>query len=650
MKKAAMVLTALAFFLPFILSAQDQDEGYYGYSYARLSYVKGDVVVQRAADLGSEQGVVNLALVEGDKLETSNGRAEVYFGKKNYLRLDDNTEVEFANLPRQGDDRIRVHLLAGKIYLRVGYLEQEKNFEVHTPDASFYILEEGLYRIDLRGNGESELTVLEGSVEAAGEEGSELVGSRARLLASNGHLGSQTSLSYNRDDFDYWNENRDSLQNQYVSKRYLSSELADYEYELASNGDWAYERPYGYVWVPHVYYQDWRPYYYGRWLWYPSCGWSWVSDESWGWCTYHYGRWHWRMGLGWYWIPTYHWGPAWVHWYNGYDYVGWCPLSWYNRPVVIVNNYFYDRYYGSHYPAASRALTVVHRGQLQAPRVSGVALNHVEASRLGHISLQSRQPDIKPAVSRSGLRASPSSKALSPSEIRPSGKSLGASGAITPSRTVTNSPQAKSPLSPSQSPAGSSPRLTSRSQTGNRGVAAYPSLKKSEPQSVRPSTGTILSAPRSIKSYSGTLEKTPSSSSRSGIKSYSSSPRVSPSERRPSLERRESPRVYSPNASISRFGSSGLISPKVSLRGALASRSPSLPRGESYSGRSSFSSPPRSIFSAPRESSSSRSSGFSAPSFSRPAPSRSSASSRSSAPRSSSPSHSSAGRVVKKGN
>ncbi len=641
MRKAVMILMALVFFSPSIVSAQE--EGYYSYSYARLSYVKGDVVVERAGDLGTEQGVVNLALVEGDKLGTRNGRAEVYFGKKNYLRLDSNTDVEFANLPRQGDDRIRLHLLSGSIYLRVGYLEEEKSLEVHTPDASFYVLESGLYRFDMRGSGQSELTVLEGSVEAAGEGGSELISSRTRILASNGRLGSQSSLSYNRDDFDNWNEDRDSLENQYVSKRYLSSELEDYEYELASNGDWVYERPYGYVWVPSVHYPDWRPYYDGRWVWYPSCGWNWVSYESWGWCTYHYGRWHWRLGLGWYWIPTYHWGPAWVHWYQGYDYVGWCPLSWYNRPVVVINNYFYDRYHGNHYPADSRAWTVVHKGQLQSPRISSAALGRVEAGRLGKITLQSRQPDIKPAVNRSGMKASSPSGGLSQPQIRPSIRSLGAPRGETSSRLTKSSSLGKELLTPTETRAGSVPKYSSRSQT---------TLKtESKLRGWSTSPGSASLAPKEIRSNSRA----------SGIKSYSSSSKFFPSASKPSLAKKESPRVYSSNAGISRFGTSGLRSTKTSPRDIPAYgqnrgyeqrsgsfSSPSISRGERHSGGPSFSAPSRSTFSAPKSSSPSRSMGSSAPSFSRSAPSHSSVPSHSSAPKSVSPSHSSSGGVVKK--
>ncbi|MFZ2054764.1 MAG: FecR domain-containing protein, partial [Candidatus Aminicenantales bacterium] len=214
MKKTALCFTALAFLS---LLAFTQEDGYYSDSFARLTYVKGHVVVQRAGDLGSEEGVVNLALVEGDQLETGDGRAELSFGRKNFLRLDSGTLVELSNMPRQDDNRVRLHLLKGNVYLRLNFLEEEKTFELHTPDASFYALEEGLYRFDMRGNAETELSVLEGSMEAAGEGGSQLIGSREKLIAANGQLGSHSNLSYGRDDFDNWNADRDALHSQYVS-------------------------------------------------------------------------------------------------------------------------------------------------------------------------------------------------------------------------------------------------------------------------------------------------------------------------------------------------------------------------------------------------------------------------------------------------
>lgn len=418
MKKSAVFL-AFAFLVSFAFSSPQ--EGYYGYSYARLSYVKGDVFVQRGEDLGYEEGTINLPLVEGDKLGTQEGRTEVHFGRRNYLRLNRFTQVNLIGLPQRGNDLIKLHLLSGEIFLRINFLEVEKGFEVHTPDASFYILEEGLYRLCVKENKETELSVYEGSVEAAGEEGSLFVEKRERLIAADGYFKSDPfyfQASY-EDSFDAWNRSREALHNRVTARRYLPEELSEYETELAYNGRWVYERLYGYVWIPYVIHTEWRPYFHGRWVWYPIIGWTWVSYEPWGWCVYHYGRWHWRVGLGWYWIPTRYWGPAWVHWYRGYDYIGWCPLSYYGYPVVIINNRFYGRYYDRHYPLHSRALTVVHKRQLQAPRISNVALSRKNMTRLGKISLSSKQPSIRPALNRSRILNSQAAKTFSRTNVRP---------------------------------------------------------------------------------------------------------------------------------------------------------------------------------------------------------------------------------------
>ncbi|UCC41801.1 MAG: FecR domain-containing protein [Candidatus Aminicenantes bacterium] len=421
MRKLAVFSAFLAFLVSFAFSSPEEE--YYSYSYAHLSYVKGDVYIQRAEDLGYESGVVNLPVVEGDKLGTREGRAEIHFGRKNYLRIDSHTQIDFAKLPQRGNDQIKLHLLSGNVYLRISVLDREKDFEIHTPDASFYILEEGLYRFDIREEA-SELFVFEGSVEAAGEEASLLVSSEERVTASGGYFNSDPVRFYASldDSFSGWSRSRDALHSRAVARRYLPAELDEYEVELADNGRWVNEQPYGYVWVPYVVHHDWRPYYYGRWVWYPIIGWNWVSYDPWGWCVYHYGRWHWRLGLGWHWIPTRIWGPAWVHWWHGYDYIGWCPLSYYGHPAVIINNRFYGRYYHRHYPLNSRVLTVVHKRQLQARHVSKVALSQKRVSRLGKISLSAKQPNLKPNINRSSPQAKKAANVLSRSNIRKVGK------------------------------------------------------------------------------------------------------------------------------------------------------------------------------------------------------------------------------------
>jgi len=439
MKKLMILVSLFIFFSS--LGFSSPQEGYYDYSFSRLSYVKGDVFIQRASDLGYEEGMVNLPLIEGDKLATREGKVEVHFGRSNYVRLSSFSQLDFAQLPEEGNDLTKLNLLAGEIFLRINFLDREKDFEVHTPDASFYILEKGLYRFNVRENMETEISVYEGTAEAAGEEGSILVQSKERLTAINGRFQSDPVSFYAAygDDFAAWNRSRDELLNQMAARRYLPTGLYEYETELAANGRWVYERPYGYVWVPSVYHYQWRPYFYGKWIWYPIIGWTWVSYESWGWCVYHYGRWHWRAGLGWYWIPTRYWGPAWVHWYSGYDYVGWSPLSYFGYPVVVVNNYFYGRYYNRYYPLNSRALVVVRRNQLQAPRISRVALDRNNIVRLGKISLSSRQPSVQPQINKLSLQNQAAKKVFSRSGHRPISRNYSSTQRISSSRLSSSS-------------------------------------------------------------------------------------------------------------------------------------------------------------------------------------------------------------------
>ncbi|MDH4197215.1 MAG: hypothetical protein OEW05_07410 [Candidatus Aminicenantes bacterium] len=459
MRKTWLVLAVGLLFLP-PAPASGQD-GYYAASYARLSYVRGDVFVQRGADLGYEKGEVNLALIEGDRLGTRDGLAEVQFSLRNYLRIDRDTQVEFATLPREGDDRIQIRLLEGSLYLRVRAQAEEKGIEVHTPDASYYVLAEGLYRFDVRG-GATEVFVEEGELEAAGEEGSLLVRENERLRAADGRF--EGDAAYARpayDEFDRWNSSRDDqLAVRRSSTRYLPTALDAYEDELYENGRWVYEQPYGYVWTPTISYSDWRPYYYGRWVWYPIIGWTWVSSEPWGWCTYHYGRWHWRHGLGWHWIPTSYWGPAWVHWYWDHSYIGWCPLSWYNRPGVIVNNSFYDRYDGYRFPYNNRAMTVVHRNQLQSRDIGRHGLRAHQLRGLGQVNLRAEQPAIRPVVDRSSLDASAAKQVFGRATrpITSSGLRSGAVRAPLRSGTSSGSGAGEKVISPStlrRNPAGS---------------------------------------------------------------------------------------------------------------------------------------------------------------------------------------------------
>jgi len=438
MKKAIILAVAFLVSIPLGLFAQSDtpSDGYYAASFARLTFVNGEVFVQRTSDLGTERGEVNMALVQGDKLGTGAGQVEIQFGRRNYLRLDNNSKVEFAILPTEGDDRLKIHVLEGSAYLRISSLSGEKAVEVHSPDVSSYILDEGLYRFNITLNGQTEILVSEGSLEAAGEGGSVVVKAGESVAAEDGRLlGDPSYFTSRSDGFDQWSASRDSLLAPKSTTSYLPSDMNEYQDELDQNGRWTYEQPYGYVWSPYGVDDDWRPYMNGRWSWYSNIGWNWISSEPWGWSVYHYGRWHWRFGLGWYWIPQNHWGPGWVNWWWDNDYIGWCPLTWYNRPGVFINNAFYDRYRDHYFPGNNRAMSVIRRDQLQSRDLGRHMLRGGELNRIDRVALQAGQPNVRPGIGRSSLQSPEAQKIFSARPgIRNQAKNYAPGNSVSPSR------------------------------------------------------------------------------------------------------------------------------------------------------------------------------------------------------------------------
>ncbi len=114
---------------------------------------------------------------------------------------------------------------------------------------------------------------------------------------------------------------RADLRNVDDNLRYAAAPLARY-------GEWIDYEGAAY-WRPRVA-AGWRPYWQGRWAYLPS-GLTWISSEPWGWVPYHYGSWEYLPDYGWVWQPGAVWAPAWVYWYWGPSYVGWCPTGYYTH-------------------------------------------------------------------------------------------------------------------------------------------------------------------------------------------------------------------------------------------------------------------------------------------------------------------------------
>jgi len=374
----------------------------------RIKNIEGEGFVQRSYDEGYEEATPNLPLFEKDTVGTTAGRLGIYLGRLNYLRLDSDTTVQLLGVPQLRRTDLIARVEKGAIYLDIENLDNEKSIEIQTPDCGIFLLDKGLYRINVDENSLTEVYVMEGNAEISGQTNSRNVRENQKIVMSRGRIEERPYYFYasEKDDFDRWNEsqNREQGYARYGTSRYLQSGYEDYEYEMSRSGNWTYMPEFNcYVWAPYYGNADWMPYANGRWMYHPFYGYVWTSYDQCGWFTHHYGRWHWNYASGWYWIPAYHWSPAWVSWFWDNDYYGWCPMSWWNQPVVIVNNRW-DRNndYRHGIPHNSRSTIIIRKNELTAVNAMQAAIhkNNFDPKSARLIAYHGTAPSERPAAAQ----------------------------------------------------------------------------------------------------------------------------------------------------------------------------------------------------------------------------------------------------------
>jgi hypothetical protein len=374
----------------------------------RIKNVEGEGFVQRSYEEGYEEATPNLPIFEKDSVGTTAGRLGIYLGRLNYLRLDSDTQVGLLSIPELRETNLVARVEKGAIYLDIENLDKEKSIEIQTADCGIFLLDKGIYRINVDENSMTEVYVIEGIAEVAGQDDSRNVRENQKIVMSRGKLEERPYYFYasEKDDFDRWNEtqNREQGYARYNTSRYLQNGYEDYEYEMSRSGRWSYMSQFNsYVWTPFYGNADWMPYANGRWVYNPFYGYVWTSYDDCGWFTHHYGRWHWDYGSGWYWIPAYHWSPAWVSWFGDNDYYGWCPLSWWNRPVIIVNRHWDHNYnYRRGIPRDSRSTIIIRKNELTAFNAKRVALGRSSIGQASGslIAYRGTAPVERPSITR----------------------------------------------------------------------------------------------------------------------------------------------------------------------------------------------------------------------------------------------------------
>jgi len=294
---AGWLLGLFMLFVGLNAAAQQDPPGRVG----RLNYQQGTVSVSPAGDDNWYQADPNRPLIAGDRLWTDrNSRAELYIGST-AVRLDEQTAITLSELD---DQTLRITATQGDMQVRVRDELAGQRIEIGTANLAAVVNGPGDYRIDTDpGAGTTRVAVAAGDITLFGENGeSTPLGAHQQLTVSGRNLAADNNAPpRSSSDFDRWVAERDRLDDQSTSARYVSRDVLGYQ-QLDAYGDWQSDPTYGEVWYPRNVDAGWAPYQYGQWVSIAPWGWTWIDAAPWGFAPTHYGRWA-RFGHRWGWVP-----------------------------------------------------------------------------------------------------------------------------------------------------------------------------------------------------------------------------------------------------------------------------------------------------------------------------------------------------------
>lgn len=237
-----------------------------------VNLTQGTVSVSRSGGTGG-------VLVKGDVLEAGQqvstsveGRAEILLNPGSYIRLGANSSFEFMNTSL---DDLRVKLTSGTAIFEV-FATNEFKVSMFTPKGRVTVVDSGVYRIDLGGDGLGVLSVIEGQA-VVGEKNIAIVKAGYTATIGSGPVVLAKFDRDNRGDLAEWSRSRSkdlakmasALKNKNVGTALTNSFYS---------GTWGRSRSFG-VWVFNPISGGWCfvPYYSG-----------WGSPYGYGYGTYIY--------------------------------------------------------------------------------------------------------------------------------------------------------------------------------------------------------------------------------------------------------------------------------------------------------------------------------------------------------------------------
>ncbi len=269
----------------------------------RLSDVRGQLSLDRKTGFGFEQTMQNMPIVEGEKLRTADGYAEVEFEDNSTMRLAPNSQVDFSLLALRstGAKASTMNVVRGTVYVSTESTKGNE-FVLEAGEAKMAVEPSTHLRLEVQQDGKTVLSVFNGNVAVEHGAKTTVVAKKESLTLDADQVALTKKVE--AEPYDAWDKESIDYHVRYSNANTFAGSgnafgLSDLNYY----GSFINGGAFGSFWQPYFIGSGWSPYGNGLWAFYPGAGYSWVSPYPWGWLPYHSGAWSFYPGYGWGWQP-----------------------------------------------------------------------------------------------------------------------------------------------------------------------------------------------------------------------------------------------------------------------------------------------------------------------------------------------------------
>ncbi len=310
----------------------------------RLSYIEGDVELDRRDGRGFQKAFLNMPLIEDARVWTrGDARAEIEFEDGSTLRMVPETIIEFRELTRRGDNDLvtLVDIQEGMLYGNVKRHGGD-DFRITFGQEQVTLSKSSRFRLGV-SSADTKLAVFRGELEVVRFNGERVEVRKNETFEVSADDRGRTYLArgITEEAHDYWDRQREEDRATYAANEHYNNSRYRYGYyDLNRYGSFFDVAGYGWVWQPFNVGFGWSPFSDGSWVYYPAVGYVWVSPYPWGWTPYRYGSWVYIHNRGWCWRR----GNTFNTWYNVTNvhnpppsFVAVLPPSVHNTNVNVIN-------------------------------------------------------------------------------------------------------------------------------------------------------------------------------------------------------------------------------------------------------------------------------------------------------------------------